>query len=225
MTERLNSGELKKIFRVSLHKFPVGLTIVGKYVWQQEEEQKRISVLHWWLRNNHVFPSSSRTFRTQSYWSSIARQCCDSERILPTYLPHRMCVLIFILSSTIDWYLEDRIQGRDRPVSILLATWSDGQRAQRYWKDCFECTTSRTILHNAWKKHQDKVYWVNMDLVIRKGLTFYQIRSNASIFEGILWACCIPKVVRLKIGVPINPTNSKSNSWWIRATWYHAKTW
>ena len=36
-------------------------------------------------------------------------------------------------------------------------------------------------LHNAWKKHQDAVYWVDIDLAIRKGLTFYQTRSNAII--------------------------------------------
>ena len=39
-------------------------------------------------------------------------------------------------------------------------------------------------LHNAWKKHQDAVYWVDIDLAIRKGLTFYQTRSNAIIFQG-----------------------------------------
>ena len=55
-------------------------------------------------------------------------------------------------------------------------------------------------LHNAWKKHQDAVYWVDIDLAIRKGLTFYQTRSNAIILQGILPACCIPKVVRLKTG-------------------------
>ena len=55
-------------------------------------------------------------------------------------------------------------------------------------------------LHNAWKKHQDAVYWVDIDLAIRKGLTFYQTRSNAIIFQGILPAYCIPKVVRLKTG-------------------------
>ena len=38
--ERFISGELKKIFRVNSHKFLIGLTIVGKHVWQQEEEQK-----------------------------------------------------------------------------------------------------------------------------------------------------------------------------------------
>ena len=55
-------------------------------------------------------------------------------------------------------------------------------------------------LHNAWKKHQDAVYWVDIDLAIRKGLTFYQTRSNAIIFQGKLPAYCIPKVVRLKTG-------------------------
>ena len=31
-------------------------------------------------------------------------------------------------------------------------------------------------LHSAWKKHQDAVFWVDIDLAIRKGLTFYQTR-------------------------------------------------
>ena len=55
-------------------------------------------------------------------------------------------------------------------------------------------------LHNAWKKHQDAVFWVDINLAIRKGLTFYQTRSNAIILQGILPAYCIPKVVRLKTG-------------------------
>ena len=55
-------------------------------------------------------------------------------------------------------------------------------------------------LHKAWKRHQDSVYWVDINLAIRKGLTFYQTRSNAIILQGILPAYCIPKVVRLKNG-------------------------
>ena len=55
-------------------------------------------------------------------------------------------------------------------------------------------------LHSAWKKHQGAVFWVDIDLAIRKGLTFYQTRSNAIILQGTLPAYCIPKVVRLKTG-------------------------
>ena len=55
-------------------------------------------------------------------------------------------------------------------------------------------------LHSAWKKHQDAVFWVDINLAIQIGLTFYQTRSNAIILQGTLPACCIPKVVRLKTG-------------------------
>ena len=55
-------------------------------------------------------------------------------------------------------------------------------------------------LHCAWKKHQDAIFWVDIDLSFRKGLTFYHTRSNAIILQGTLPAYCIPKVVRLKIG-------------------------
>ena len=55
-------------------------------------------------------------------------------------------------------------------------------------------------VHSAWKRHQDAVYWVDINLAIREGLTFYQTRSNAIILQGTLPAYCIPKVERLKTG-------------------------
>ena len=55
-------------------------------------------------------------------------------------------------------------------------------------------------LHNAWKRHQDAVFWVDIDLAIKEGLTFYQTRSNAIILQRTLPAHCIQKVERLKTG-------------------------
>ena len=55
-------------------------------------------------------------------------------------------------------------------------------------------------MHSAWKKHHDAVFWVDIDLAIREGLTFYQTRSNAIILQGTLPVYCIPKVERLKTG-------------------------
>ena len=37
-------------------------------------------------------------------------------------------------------------------------------------------------MHTAWKKHQNTVYWVDIRLAQKKGLKFYQTRSNAIIF-------------------------------------------
>ena len=60
--------------------------------------------------------------------------------------------------------IDPRDKGHQDPAKIDL---NEPRRAQN--------------LHSAWKKHQDAVYWVDIDLAIRKGLTFYQTRSNAII--------------------------------------------
>ena len=50
------------------------------------------------------------------------------------------------------------------------------------------------------EEHQDAVFWVDIVLAIKKGLIFYQTRSNAIILQGTLPTYCIPKVERLKTG-------------------------
>ena len=44
------------------------------------------------------------------------------------------------------------------------------------------------------------MYWVDIKLAQKKGLKFYQTRSNAIILHETLPAYCIPKVVRMEIG-------------------------
>ena len=49
-------------------------------------------------------------------------------------------------------------------------------------------------VHSAWKKHQDAVFWVDINLAIKEGLTFHQTRSNAIILQRtlpayILYSC------------------------------------
>ena len=58
-------------------------------------------------------------------------------------------------------------------------------------------------MHRAWTRHQDAVFWVDIDLGIKEGLVFYQTRSNAIILQGTLPAHCIVKVERLKTGVKL----------------------
>ena len=55
-------------------------------------------------------------------------------------------------------------------------------------------------MHTAWKKHQNTVYWVDIKLALKKGLKFYQTRSNAIILYDTLPAYCIPKAVRMETG-------------------------
>ena len=38
-------------------------------------------------------------------------------------------------------------------------------------------------LHNAWKRHQDAVFWVDIDFAIQKGLKFYQTHFQLIVFQ------------------------------------------
>ena len=51
-----------------------------------------------------------------------------------------------------------------------------------------------------WKRHQDTVYWVDIQLAQCKGLKFYQTRCNAIILYDTLPAYCISKAIMMKSG-------------------------
>ena len=54
-------------------------------------------------------------------------------------------------------------------------------------------------MHKAWKKHQNTVYGVNINLALKKGLKFYQTRSNAIILHETLTAYCNRKLFGWKL--------------------------
>ena len=78
-------------------------------------------------------------------------------------------------------------------------------------------------LHTAWKKHQNTVYLVDMKLALKKGLKFYQTRSNAISLYNTLPVYRIPKAVRMETGEIIYekvceslrppPKTSLTNDW------------
>ena len=56
-------------------------------------------------------------------------------------------------------------------------------------------------VQNTWKRHQDTVFLIDIDLgIIKEGLKFYQTRSNAIILQGALPANCIVRAERLRNG-------------------------
>ena len=95
--------------------------------------------------------------------------------------------------------MEVKIRARDRQYSSCLLIVGTNNHKDLKVID-LNVPRHAQYLHNAWKRHQDAVFWVDINLAIEKGLTFYQTRSNAIILQGILPGYCIPKVVRLKTG-------------------------
>ena len=55
-------------------------------------------------------------------------------------------------------------------------------------------------MHKAWKKHQNTVYWIDINLALKKGLKFYQTRLNAVILHETIPAYCILKAIMMKSG-------------------------
>ena len=56
-------------------------------------------------------------------------------------------------------------------------------------------------MQKLWKRHQDTVFWIDIDHgIIKEGLRFYQTKSNAIILQGVLPPSCIVKAERLKGG-------------------------
>ena len=85
-----------------------------------------------------------------------------------------------------DWYLEVKILAEDKQYSscpLIQETKKDHEDPE--YID-FPVPRRARYVHNTWKKHQDAVFWVDIDLAIREGLTFYQTRSNAIILQGTL---------------------------------------
>ena len=61
-----------------------------------------------------------------------------------------------------------------------------------------EASRLAQYMHKTWKKHQNTVYWGDINLALKKGLKFYQTRTNAITLHETLPASCIPKVVRME---------------------------
>ena len=68
--------------------------------------------------------------------------------------------------------------------------------------------------HKKWKRHQNTVYWVDINLVQQKGCKFYQTRSNAIILYDTLPAYCIPKAIM--IALPRSPPKISCKDNWMK---------
>ena len=125
--------------------------VLSSLVWWKVEEQhgkrrrkqENISVLYWFFRSKSVPPTSSRSFRTQSYWSFITWQYHYSGRFLQVHLTRRMCnQFTFHHQFSID---TERSNFEQQTDSILSACGSYGPRTQGSREDRLGSAASCTI--------------------------------------------------------------------------------
>ena len=89
---------------------------------------------------------------------------------------------------------------------ILSASWIPWTKNIRIltrstWK---HRVLHKTCMKHGKKKHRNTVYWVDIDLALKKGLKFDQTRSNAIFLHETLPAYCTPEVVRMETGEVIH---------------------
>ena len=160
--------------------------------------KKKISVLHWYFRNNYLSTSSSR----HSGRNLIDPSLQDNVIIQRGFFQHIYHIGCASSSSFChqQWIDTWRSEFKQETESILFAYWSQRQRPWRSCNDWVECTSSSAIraqrMEEAPRRGILGWYWSWN----QKGLTFYQTRSHAIIFQETLPAYCIPKIVRLKPG-------------------------
>ena len=89
-------------------------------------------------------------------------------------------------------------QKTDRILSSLWIPWTKTTRI------LIRSTWKHRVMHNTCIKHgrdiRTQCIWVDINLALRKGLKFYQTRSNAIILHETLPAYCILKIVRIETG-------------------------
>ena len=198
--EQFNSGGLNFIFEINFHKYSMGLMSVGNLVWQQEEVQKEdISIALIILEQFFA----SVLFRDTLDVISLLQDNVIIQRGFFHHIYHIGCA--FNLHSIINSGLIPGGQDSSRRQTVFFLPIDP---RDKYHEDPehidFSVPRRARYVHSAWKKHQDAVFWVDINLAIQKGLTFYQTRANAIILQGTFPAHCNPKVVRLKIGEVLN---------------------
>ena len=111
-----------------------------------------------------------------------------------------MCNQLAFYHQIRDSYLEVKIFNNRQTVFFLPVDPMDKNLKDPDTIDLSVPRHAQYMMHKAWKRRQDAVYWVDINLAMKKGLKFYQTRSNAIILHETLPAYCIPKVVRMETG-------------------------
>ena len=198
--ERWSSSILEN-WRKSSETFSTFSTLVliarGKHVWQEEEEIRKDSSIVLILQEQLCISELFRDIqdailmilRCRTVW--LFKATSSSTKTMSDVLS--ICILFGI--DTWRSKFEDKT---DSILFYLFILWTKNHKDP----NVIDLSVPRRAqyLHKAWKRHQDAVYWVDINLALKKGLKFYQTRSNAIIFQETLPAHCIPKVVRMETG-------------------------
>ena len=181
--EQLNSTKENSIYETIIHKYKFGLMIVGKLVWLQEEVRKEDISIALMIREEFF---TSVLFKDRILYLRALQGHSGSNLIDPTLQDNVVIgtgIFPYIYHVGSNFNLHSIINNglvlggqdlsRRRTVFFLPIDPRDESHKDPEHID-FSVPRRAQYVHSAWKRHQDAVFWVDIDLAIREGLTFYQ---------------------------------------------------
>ena len=88
---------------------------------------------------------------------------------------------------------------KSRERQMVFFTAVNPMEEHLYEQKEFDLTKPSIAAHKQkWKVQQDSVYWGDIMLTQRKGLTFYRTRSHAIILNDTLLPFCIERMMSMK---------------------------
>ena len=138
------------------------------------------------------------------------------------YIDHIGCAINLHSTTNSGLIAGGQNSSRER-LTVFFAAVNPMHKEHRDPQE-LDLTEPRLALYKQkWKVHKDTVSWVDTQLAQRKGLKFYQTRSNAIILCDTRPACCIPKAIMMESGEIIYekvyvslrppPKNSYKDNW------------
>ena len=164
--------------------------IDGKLVWLQEEGSKR---RYQYCSDNSGTILYLRAFQGHSGNNLIDPMLQDNVVIgtgIFPYIYHVGCTfnLHSIINNGIGTW---EVKNLSRRQTVFFLPVDPRWKSKRPWIYWLLCTTSRAIHAQCMEEASRRGIFVDIDLAIKEGLTFYQTRSKAIILQGTLPAHCI----------------------------------
>ena len=179
MMERFNSVELKIIFRNISRTVLIGLTKWKKSMAGGGGNNKRYQ---------YCTDSSGIIVHLRALQGHSGRNLVDltlqDNVVIPSNFfqySHRVgCAIILHSIFNSGLIPGSQILSNRQTVFLLPVDPMDKNHKDPETIDLNEPRHAQ-YMHRAWKRHQNAVYWVDINLALKKGLKFYQTRSNAII--------------------------------------------
>ena len=175
---QFNFGELSSIFEMNFHKYNIGLKA---YLTAEGSSKRRyqycsdISITNLFLRA--LQGHSGRNLIDPFLQDNVIIQCG-----LFRYIYHMGCA--FNLHSIINNGLIPRNQDSSKRQIICFLSIDPIDKDHKDLKhNDFSVKRRARYLHSAWRKHQNAIFWVDIDIAIKRGLTHFQTRLDAIIFQ------------------------------------------